>query len=148
LPSAGRSDGTHEIAARYTERIIHDRGRGKSHARNLGAEASKPDHVAYVDSDVVIPENALSTMLGELAGFVASAVSSMVRHRETKNLSYWWWVGGRHLLRWYRAQRRAGRLGGSYLGIQCCIVRRDVPSAGSRRGLQVEWTTSTSSTAS
>jgi glycosyltransferase involved in cell wall biosynthesis len=122
----GSTDSTIEIAARYTERIIHDGGRGKSHARNLGAEAARSDYVAYVDSDVVIPENALSTMLGELVGSGASAVSSIVRHRETKNLSYWSWAEGRHLLRWYRAQRRAGKLGSSYLGIQCCIVRRDV----------------------
>jgi glycosyltransferase involved in cell wall biosynthesis/pyruvate-formate lyase-activating enzyme len=69
------SDRTVEIARKYTEKIYSDEGRGTSYAREaraisyarqLGAEQATQEYIAYVDADMVLPEETLSTMLAEL----------------------------------------------------------------------------------
>jgi glycosyltransferase involved in cell wall biosynthesis len=59
----GRStDGTREVAARFTDRVLSDEGRGLSAARQLGAEAATGIYVAYVDTDVVVAPGTLARL--------------------------------------------------------------------------------------
>jgi glycosyltransferase involved in cell wall biosynthesis len=62
----GSTDRTVEIARRYTSSVYFDEGRGLAFARQLAAERATKPYLAYVDSDVVLPANALARMLVEL----------------------------------------------------------------------------------
>ena len=75
----GSRDRTVRQAESLGAKVVYDGGKGPSTARNLGAELSASEFVAYVDSDVVIPPDALSTMLSEIKEAHASAVTSLVR---------------------------------------------------------------------
>jgi len=84
------SDGTVEIARRYTERVYSDEGKGLGYARQLGAEQATQEYVAYVDSDVVLTENALSTMLAEFKN--SDFIGIGARESPDKKCStYWEW---------------------------------------------------------
>ena len=60
------SDRTVEIARRYTEKIYSDEGRGINYAGQLGAEQATQEYVAYIDSDITLPQGTLATLLAEL----------------------------------------------------------------------------------
>jgi glycosyltransferase involved in cell wall biosynthesis len=61
------TDGTREIAAKYTSRILSDEGRGLPFARLLGAKEARSSAVALVDSDVVFPHGALEALFNEFS---------------------------------------------------------------------------------
>jgi glycosyltransferase involved in cell wall biosynthesis len=67
------TDGTREIARRYTQRLFSDEGRGLPVARLLGARAASSPLVVLVDADVVLPEGALGALLEEFTegGYLA-----------------------------------------------------------------------------
>lgn len=66
------TDGTLDIARRYTDRIISDEGHGVAAARRLGVAAASSPWVALVDADVTFPDGALSRLFEEFreGGFV------------------------------------------------------------------------------
>jgi glycosyltransferase involved in cell wall biosynthesis len=82
------TDRTLEITRKYTERIFNDGGRGLNYARQLGAEQATQVYIAYVDSDVVLSDGAMVTMLADLQG---SEYVSMLAQEVTdaKYSSYW-----------------------------------------------------------
>jgi glycosyltransferase involved in cell wall biosynthesis len=118
----GSTDGTIEIARAYTQNVLSDSNLGKSHARNMGARSATMDFVAYVDSDILIPPKTLKKMLDEIQGLDATSVSSIVRYRGGRRNSYWSWAEGTYMDEWYRTRA----IDGSFLGTQCCLIRRQV----------------------
>jgi glycosyltransferase involved in cell wall biosynthesis len=60
------TDRTVEIARRYGAGVLSDEGRGLPAARQLGAEAATSRYVALIDSDVVLTDGALASLLAEL----------------------------------------------------------------------------------
>ncbi len=62
----GRStDGTMDIVGRYDARVLSDDGEGVAAARMIGVRAASQPLVALVDSDVILPEGALASLLAE-----------------------------------------------------------------------------------
>jgi glycosyltransferase involved in cell wall biosynthesis len=84
----GRStDGTLEIARAFTQRIFSDEGRGVSFAHQLGLEQAEQPYIAFIDADIILPDNALETMLEELqtGGFA----NLQARLNPVKSRTYW-----------------------------------------------------------
>jgi len=52
----GSNDRTREIAKRFRPRLLRDTGGRISSARNVGLKAAKGSHIAFIDSDVALPE--------------------------------------------------------------------------------------------
>ena len=112
------SDRTVEIARGYTDRIYSDGGKGLACARQLGAEEARQEYIAYVDSDVVLTEGVLATMLAE---FQSSGDISISAHilPGTKNQNYWGWASHQH--NEYSVLRRHQQ----YLATMACLLRRE-----------------------
>ena len=112
------SDRTAEIARGYTDRICSDGGKGLAYARQLGAEEARQEYIAYVDSDVVLTEGALATMLAE---FQSSGNISISAHISpgTKSHSYWGWASHQH--NEYSVLRRHQQ----YFATLACLLRRE-----------------------
>jgi glycosyltransferase involved in cell wall biosynthesis len=85
------TDGTVEIAQRYSARTYSDEGKGKSYARQLGAEVAGQEYIAYVDSDVVLTEGALATMLAELQASDHIGIGAG-EPPGVKSVTYWEWA--------------------------------------------------------
>jgi hypothetical protein len=65
------TDRTRKIAARYADRIVLDRKKGLSDARNVGWKAARHDVVAFCDADSVPPENWTEQILRNIGGNAA-----------------------------------------------------------------------------
>ncbi len=94
LVDDGSTDGTLEIAKKYTPKLLFNNGRGISCARQLGCENAKRKYIAYVDSDVILSPNCLHTMVKEMeesgyTGICAQLISQ-------QNTSYWEWGVDQH----------------------------------------------------
>jgi len=111
-------DRTVEIARSYTERIFSDGGRGMGYASQLGTEKATREYVAYIDSDVILTEGALSTMLAEFKGSGFTAISAQ-QFPEAKRLNYWEWAADKRG-RYSKSRRREG-----YLGMLACLFSRE-----------------------
>lgn len=90
----GSIDGTVEIAGRYADQVCYNEGRGLAYARQLGAEKASGSYVSYVDSDVVLTEGCLETMLEEMTerGYVGIHAQIM----SADNANYWQWAEDQH----------------------------------------------------
>lgn len=109
------TDGTLEIARRYTEKIYSDEGRGASYAHQLGAERASQEYIAYVDADIVLPEGTLSTMLAELRASGYANIQAL--WRAASRSTYWERASDWHV------QALQARKGG---GLSAALLRRDV----------------------
>ncbi len=89
------SDSTVEIARGYTDRICSDGGKGLACARQLGAEEARQEYIAYVDSDVVLTEGALATMLAEFQSSEDISISAQAV-LDIKHSNYWGWASYQH----------------------------------------------------
>ena len=118
LVDGNSSDRTVEIARGYTDRIYFDEGKGLAFARQLGAEMASQEYIAYVDSDVVLTEGALATMLTE---FQRSGDISISAHPlpGAKSQGYWGWASYQHTR--YSVLRRQQQ----YLATMACLLRRE-----------------------
>jgi len=89
------TDETMQIARKYTEKVYSDDGKGLCFARQLGVEQATQEYIAYVDSDVVLIEDALSIMYRE---FMASdCISLVAQEAPNRNISgYWEWAQYEH----------------------------------------------------
>ncbi len=84
----GSTDRTLEISKRYTNQIYHN-GRGVGFGRQLGAEKVNKDLIAYVDSDIILPEDFFHRMLLEKKRGGYHAIQARVL--SLKNATYWQW---------------------------------------------------------
>ena len=101
------SDNTVEIARHYADEILSDGGRGLPTARTMGVQVATNDIVALVDADVVMPPNALASLLDEFsreeyAGLQAGLESTsgpgywgqaLVEHHRTGRSKRWFGLG-------------------------------------------------------
>ena len=94
LVDDGSTDMTAEIARRHTDKVYPNEGKGLSHARQLGAVKASTDHIFYVDSDVILSENCLQTMMHEMETNGYTAIHAQVIG--TDNASYWGWAEDQH----------------------------------------------------
>ncbi len=112
------SDRTVEIARGYTESIYSDNGRGKSHARQLGAEQARQEYIAYVDSDVILGEEALAIMLTEFQDSDYVSISARVPP-DIRSRSYWEWARRQH------SKMSHGSSQVVRIGMAACLFRRE-----------------------
>lgn len=112
------SDRTVEIASEFTDRIYSDAGKGLGYARQLGAEQATQEYIAYVDSDIVLTDGALATMLAEFQGSGYISLHAQVSP-DTRCSNYWEWAQNQH------AQLSQSHLK-EYIGMLTCIFRREV----------------------
>lgn len=113
-------DGSIEIGKKYTDIILCDKGKGLAYARQLGAETAKGEYVAYVDSDVELPENnLLMKMLNEmLENNLTGIHAQMIDPRENKS----YWAEGEDF-HWRNIINQPGER--KILGTIVCIIKRD-----------------------
>lgn len=90
----GSTDNTADIAGRYADQVCFNEGRGLARARQLGAEKASCAYVSYVDSDVVLPETCLRTMLGEMRQKGYAGIHAQVLGLGIAN--YWQWAEDQH----------------------------------------------------
>jgi glycosyltransferase involved in cell wall biosynthesis len=81
------TDKTVEIARRYTGKIYFDKGRGPSYAHQLGAEMASQQYIAYIDSDIILPEGTLKTLLADLED--SDYISMEATIKSVKLDTYW-----------------------------------------------------------
>lgn len=88
LVDGNSTDRTVEIAGGYTELIFSDGGKGLNFARQLGAEQATQEYIAYVDSDVILTDGALTTMLAEFrdSGYISLLAQEVT---DAEYSSYW-----------------------------------------------------------
>ncbi len=109
------TDRTLEIARVYTNCIYSDEGKGVSFAHQLGLAKAAQAYVAFIDADIMLPDAALETMLGELkaGGFANLQARVVPLHSETY---------------WQRAQdeqirSRQSRVPG---GLSACVLNKNI----------------------
>ena len=84
------SDNTLEIASEFTGSILSDNGLGLGFARQLGVSSSKGSYVAFVDSDIILPDRFLSRMVSELRESGYAGIHAQIR--PGKCGTYWEWA--------------------------------------------------------
>ena len=113
------TDSTVQIAHEFTEKVFSDEGKGMGYARQLGAQQATADYVSYVDSDVVLPEGALATMLKEMQEGGYSGIHAQVASLQRQ--SYWEWAEDQHFrMRFNKEGERES------LGAIAVIYKRDI----------------------
>jgi glycosyltransferase involved in cell wall biosynthesis len=90
------TDDSLDIAHRYTNTILSDEGRGLPSARMLGVQRATTPWVALVDADVILGEEALSTLLQECVS--GDYVALQAGLESTSGSGYW----GRALVQHHR----------------------------------------------
>ena len=115
LVDGNSTDKTIEIAHNYTDKIYFDNGRGESFARQLGAEKANQKYISYVDSDAVLTEGALSSMLFEFIDSEYISIKAIV-FPGGKITNYW---------QWGQEQHRKFRNVENNIGTLACIFKRD-----------------------
>ena len=113
------TDHTVQIARDYTPRIYSDGGGGKSAARQLGAEQSTQEYIAYIDADVFLTDNALSTMLSELQNSDCVSISGQQTLDYARNPTYWQRSQYQHARLSYPEKRPPG------ISMAGCLFRRE-----------------------
>jgi glycosyltransferase involved in cell wall biosynthesis len=109
------SDRTIEIARKFTDNIYSDEGKGFNYAQQLGVEQASQEYIALIDSDIVLPEGTLATLLAELQ---VSGCVSMAAIVKPANISTYWERAIDWHLREFRNHRGTG-------GLQATVLRRD-----------------------
>jgi len=91
----GSTDNTVEVARKHTDKVYFNNGTGLSYARQLGAEKASGSYIFYVDSDVILPDGCLRTMMDEMKTRAYSGICAQVI--ALKNGSYWARAEDQHL---------------------------------------------------
>ena len=128
----GSQDNTPDIARAYAKRdarvqVLAQANAGVAAARNLGLEHARGEWITFVDSDDLLPQNALETMLSGAGEGVDMVVCPHETFDENGNqeivIPQTRWMDRRG-----EAQRRAAALrlieGDSVLNIMCCKLHR------------------------
>jgi len=115
------SDKTIEIAKLYTNNIYSDEGRGLATARQMGANLSVSEYIAYIDCDTELPNpSILSELLKEMQNNKWIAIHAQVKDPR-RNKSYWEKGENFHF---ENHQNIPGEK--KIIGTIVCIVRRDI----------------------
>ena len=128
----GSQDNTLDIALAYTKRdarvlVLSQANAGVAAARNLGLDRAQGEWITFVDSDDLLPEDALEAMLSGAQDGVDMVVCAHETFDENGNteivIPQTRWMDRRG-----EAQRRAAALrlieGDSVLNIMCCKLHR------------------------
>ncbi|MEM3403463.1 MAG: glycosyltransferase [Nitrososphaeria archaeon] len=116
------TDGTLEIAKKYTNKIYSDKGKGLGFARQLGAEMAKGKYVAFIDSDTYLPKNTLLIdMVNEMEKNNWVAIHArLIDPRSNKTL----WEKCQDI--YYRKVTFSRYGEANFLGTIVCVIRKDI----------------------
>lgn len=112
------TDGTADVARKFTDRVIRSEGKGLAAARQLGAERASGRYVAYVDSDVILSEGSLAQMVAVLEEDSSYAAVRAIVLVTPANKSYW--AGAAREVK--DLARGRGPLPGETTGVGCAAV--------------------------
>lgn len=85
----GSTDGTATQLQRYPDvKVIHQENRGMSTARNRGLDEARGEYILFVDSDDLLTDGALETLVAELSGEDIIAFNAKKLHDATGEQTY------------------------------------------------------------
>lgn len=85
----GSTDGTATLLERYPDvKVIHQANRGMSTARNRGLDEARGEYILFVDSDDLLTDGALATLVAELSGEDIIAFNAKKLHDATGEQTY------------------------------------------------------------
>ncbi|MBQ3788444.1 MAG: glycosyltransferase [Bacteroidales bacterium] len=85
----GSTDGTAALLERYPDvKVVHQKNRGMSTARNRGLDEARGEYILFVDSDDLLTDGALETLVAELSGEDIIAFNAKKLHDATGELTY------------------------------------------------------------
>lgn len=85
----GSTDGTAALLERYPDvKVVHQENRGMSTARNRGLDEAQGEYILFVDSDDLLTDGALETLVAELSGEDIIAFNAKKLHDATGELTY------------------------------------------------------------
>ncbi len=83
------TDATMQKALPLADKVISDYGKGIGYARQIGAEQTTGDYVAFVGPDNIVPDGALKSLLEELQGTSLGGIQPQVRVLLDSASTYW-----------------------------------------------------------
>lgn len=85
----GSTDGTAALLERYPDvKVVHQENRGMSTARNRGLDVARGEYILFVDSDDLLTDGALKTLVAELSGEDIIAFNAKKLHDATGEQTY------------------------------------------------------------
>ena len=113
------TDDTIKIAKKFTSNIFSDKGFGISGARFIGSRQAKEKFIAFVDSDVLLPPNALNVMLREIQTSNYAVIMSPY-FKVLRASTYWSNADVRHIMYSHCLIK------GTRLATFCALFRKEV----------------------
>lgn len=85
----GSTDGTAALLERYPDvKVVHQENRGMSTARNRGLDEAQGEYILFVDSDDLLTDGALETLVAEFGGEDILAFNARKMHDATGQQTY------------------------------------------------------------
>lgn len=85
----GSTDGTAALLEHYPDvKVVHQENRGMSTARNRGLDEARGEYILFVDSDDLLTDGALKTLVAELSGEDIIAFNAKKLHDATGEQTY------------------------------------------------------------
>lgn len=85
----GSTDGTATLLQRYPDvKVVHQENRGMSTARNRGLDEAQGEYILFVDSDDLLTDGALATLVAEFGGEDILAFNARKLHDATGQQTY------------------------------------------------------------
>lgn len=85
----GSTDGTAALLERYPDvKVIHQENHGMSTARNRGLDEAQGEYILFVDSDDLLTDGALATLVAELTGEDVIGFNAKKLHNATGQQTY------------------------------------------------------------
>jgi glycosyltransferase involved in cell wall biosynthesis len=113
------SDNTVEIARSFGARVFSDEGKGAAVARQVGAEMAVQDFISYIDADITLAPQTLSTMYRELIASEFTGIRCRLIPPKGK-ISYWE-KASFEIDNWGSAKYDQVKI-----GIPACLLRRNI----------------------
>jgi len=106
-------DRTLELAKIFTSKIFTDNGNGVSMAHQIGLEVATQEYISFIDSDIIITNDALPVMYDELRQKGLSNIQATRLAADKK--TYWERAHAHHLKLWEHQNKS---------GISACVMDR------------------------
>ncbi len=85
----GSTDSTAALLERYPDvKVVHQENHGMSTARNHGLDEARGEYILFVDSDDILTDGALETLVAELSGEDIIAFNAKKLHDATGEQTY------------------------------------------------------------